>query len=503
MNSAMPEQEIEPLRCRITELETRVAQLTEELRLALMRNFGKTSEKLHPDQWELPFNEDPQQAPEDNEEAATITYQRSKAGRKPISESLPREDYYHDLTDEEKICACGHLMSKIGEDVNERVHIEPAKLIVKRHHHAKYGCSVCQGLSDESKGAVKTAKGEPALIPGSIVTPELLAFVWTNKFCDHLPFYRQEAGFERIGIGISRQDMSNWTLRIAGRELGPLIEALEQNIREGPVIQMDETPVKVLKLDHSQKDGKGWMWLSRGGPLGRPAVRYRFASGRGHVHAKEFLADWNGYLQTDGYQAYNLALEGTKITHVGCWAHARRKFYDANKVSASNLTKDALGRIGKLYKLDSDLRGLKLNDEEFVARRQSVLGEYLEGLRVWFDTQAADTLPSGKTGQAFAYVAGQWDKLVRFIDHAWLTPDNNKAENAIRPFVLGRKNWLFAGTDLGAEASCRVFTLIETAKANGLEPHGYLTKVLRALPDVRQNGDWKSLLPWNLSTGKN
>ena len=236
-----------------------------------------------------------------------------------------------------------------------------------------------------------------------------------------------------------------------------------------------------------------------------PAVRYRFAPGRGNEHAKDLLGNFQGWLQTDGYAGYDTALVGSKIVHVGCWAHVRRKFFEADKVASSTLTRDALGRIKKLYQLENQSREESkkenLSEQAFLLRRKDLLGGYLKDLRQWFDQTAAETLPSGPAGKALAYAVGQWDKLVRFLEHLELTPDNNRAENAIRPFVVGRKNWLFHGNDTGAKASCVVYTLIETATLNGKEPWAYLKAILERLPAVRLSGDWESLLPWNLATG--
>jgi transposase len=403
-------------------------------------------------------------------------------------------------------CACGHQLVKIGEDISEKLMMVPAQIWVARHHHSKYACKHCEGLSDESKPAVIRAQGEPDLIARSIVSASLLAHIWTAKFCDHLPFYRQEAGFARIGAEISRQNMVNWTMTVSG-ELEPLMDLIETQIREGPLINMDETPVKVLKMPHTGKEGQGYMWLVRGGTRERKAVRYRFAPGRGSQHAKAILTNFRGYLQTDAFGAYDVVAQDGQVTQVGCWAHARRKFMDADKVAPSNLTKDALGRIRKLYELEKTCREhakkQSLSDEEFHEYRRSVLVPFLDALKDWMDATAAATLPSGATGKAFAYTAGQWDKLERYLEHPWMTPDNNLAENAIRPFVLGRKNWLFHGNEEGAEASCRVYTLIETAKMNRLEPWAYLKDLLEKLPAVRISGDWDSLLPWNINQGKN
>ena len=265
---------------------------------------------------------------------------------------------------------------------------------------------------------------------------------------------------------------------------------------------MDETPVKVLKLERTGKDGQGYMWLARGGPAERPAVRYRFAPGRGSEHAKTYLGEFTGFLQTDGYAGYDTALAGRAVTPVGCWAHARRKFVEAGKASPSNLSKDVIGRIKKLYELEKGCREhskhFGLDADSFVVHRRQLIEPHLEDLKRWLDREVARTLPSGATGKAIAYTVGQWTKLAAFLGHADLTPDNNRAENAIRPFVLGRKNWMFHGNEAGAEASCRVYSLIETAKLNHWEPWAYLNELLIRLPAVRQTGDWPSLLPWNL-----
>ena len=484
----------------------RIEQLTLELMLAIHRIWGRSAEKFEP-QGPLLFDElaEPSQPPA--ETAGDEEKKPSNRGRKPLSSRLPRVDHRHQLPESERMCRCGKCMVQIGEDTNEKLGMFPARVWVDRHHHAKYACpdANCPFSGDDSRPGVLTAPGPLPLIPRSIVTASLLAHIWTAKFCDHLPFYRQEAGFRRIEAEVSGQDMSNWTRKVSG-QLEPLITLVERSIREGPVIQMDETPVTVLKLERTGETGQGYMWLARGGPPKRPAVRYRFAPGRGNEHAKRFLGNFRGWLQTDAWAAYDTALEGSsQIVHVGCWAHVRRKFFEADKVASSALTRDALGRIKKLYKLEDQCRDEakqeNLADEAFLERRKALVEPYLKDLRHWLDHTAAETLPSGPAGKALAYTAGQWDKLVRFLEHPWLTPDNNRAENAIRPFVIGRKNWLFHGNDAGAAASCTVYTLIETAKLNNWEPFAYLKEVLERLPAVRLSGDWESLLPWNLKTG--
>lgn len=231
------EKEVEDKNKLIAKLETDLKRIQEELRLALQRQFGKSSEKVV-GQDDLPF-EDLQndETPESIETVVIAQHERrTKAGRKRLADSLPRTDVFHDLSDAEKTCACGHQLTKIGEDISEKLVMVPAKVWVDRHHHAKYACKQCQGLADESKPGVIRAAGDPDLFPRSIVSAPLLAHIWTAKFCDHLPFYRQQYGFVRIGAEISRQDMVNWTMKVTG-ELEPLIVLIDQAIREGPVIR--------------------------------------------------------------------------------------------------------------------------------------------------------------------------------------------------------------------------------------------------------------------------
>ena len=506
MDMALALEKIDALETENKKLSVRVHMLEEELKLALFRRFGKSSERYQ-GQGELPFSAEygPTESSEAPVETEKISYTRGKPGRKKLSAALPREHHYHDLDASERRCACGHELTRIGEDVSERLNVIPAKLWVEVHHHPKYACAHCQGVNDSDEPSVKKAAGGKALLPGSIVTPGLAAFIWTNKFCDHLPFYRQEASFERIGALVSRQDMSNWTIALA-EELEPLIALIEDEIRAGPVIQMDETPVKVLKLDRTGSDGQGYMWLALGGADGARAVRYRFAPGRGSIHASSFLGEYAGFVQSDGYKAYDAVAGTANWTHVGCWAHARRAFFEANKVAYSSLLTDALGRIKKLYALEDTARGAGLEGEAFVAHRRGLIEPFLCEFKTWAEKIVADVLPSGKSGTAFAYLLGQWDKLERFLEHERLTPDNNQAENAIRPFVVGRKNWLFSGNDTGAEASCRVFSLIETAKRNRKDPYAYLLAVLSTIPDIKITRTWECLLPWNIdiqNSGRN
>ena len=484
------------------QLMAEILQLKEKLKLALFQKFGKTSEKLV-DQGELPFEET--SAPEEplaTESQSQIVpeHSRKKAGRKPLNPAIPRDHIYHELSEGDRTCVCcGDVMDKMGEEVSERLKIIPEQVSVECHHRIKYACQRCDGVENEAEGAVKIAPGEPTILPGSILTPELLAITLTNKFCDHLPYYRQEKRFERIGVDVSRQDMGNWQMALT-RQLDPLMELFEREIRCGPVLQMDETPVVVLNQEGKKAGTLSYMWLSKGG-WEHPVVRYKFASTRGSEHAKKILEGYTGYLQTDGWEAYETALGklgDPSIIHVGCWAHARRKFFDVEKSCSSFLTKEALKRIGWIYEAENELRVKNLGPDELQNGRMESVLPLMEGFKTWLLEMVPRIAPASLTAKAMKYALNQWDRLTHVVDHPLIRIDNNTAENSIRPFALGRKNWLFSGNEAGAESSCRIYTLIETAKLNGLNPFDYLYRLIKAIPLIKSSEDWKNLVPWNI-----
>jgi transposase len=442
----------------------------------------------------------PESEKTDGDEAVEVAaHRRKKRGRKPLSKFLPREEIVHDIPAEEKQCACGSELVKIGEEVSERLQVIPEQIYVERHIRPKYACKTCEGSGDEERPAVRIAPAVPSIIPKSIVTPGLLAFILVNKYVDHLPFYRQEKRFERIGIGISRQEMSGWQ-RKAYERLLPLFELLKKQLKTGPVMQIDETTVQVMKEPGRDNTKKSYMWLARGGPPGRPVYLYAYRQSRASRHIVEIIEGFSGYLQSDGYEGYDTALRGREeIIHVGCFAHARRKFFEASKVTKkAGSAEEGLKYIGKLYAVEKTLRAQALSEEDFLSERREQVEPVLEKFKTWLDKMAPHILPSSLVGKAVHYTLGQWEKLVRYVESPYLTPDTNAVENAIRPFVLGRKNWLFSGSPEGAESSCGIYSLIETAKQNGLNPYSYLHKVFEAVPLIKSDNDWESLLPWNV-----
>jgi transposase len=486
----------------ITSWEERYTSLEEQYKLLLLQKFGRKSEKgsNDPNQKFLFSDEADTEIHEDiTGQAETITYSRKKPGRKPIDDSLPREDVIIDLPEEEKMCACGHEMVRIGEETSERLQVILPKMWVERIIRPKYACKFCEGSGDEDKPAVRIADIPVSIIPKSIVTPGLLAFIIVNKFVDHLPYYRQEKRFERIGIHLSRQNMSNWQ-QAAFEKIKPLIKLLKEHIRGGPVINMDETPVQVLNEPGRSDTSKSYMWLTRGGFPDKPAFLYSYRETRGSNHIRELTEGFKGYLQSDGYRAYETALEGNEnIIHVGCMAHARRKFYEASKVSKkAGSAEEAMKFIRKLYTIEDTLRSEGLDENEFISKRKEQAKPVLKKFKIWLDKRSLQVPPSLKLGEAIKYTLNEWPRLIRYLESSYLTPDNNVSERAIRPFVLGRKNWLFSGSPLGAESSCAMYSLIETAKHNSLNPNDYLLKVFEDAPLIKSAEEWEALLPWNL-----
>jgi transposase len=494
----------EKVQTYINNLNLKFDALKEQLDAVLFRKFNRSSEELDVKQ-ELLFDKEetlPEETKTETEETTEQikSYTRKKPGRKPIDPSLPRKEIIHDIADEDKVCACGCALSKIGEETSEKVNIIPPQIWVERHIRPKYACKACEGSGDEDKKVFKIAPVEPAIIDKSIVTPGLLAFIIVNKFVDHLPYYRQEKKFERIGIYISRQDMSNWQ-RKAFEKLGPLISLLKKEVRSGPLIRMDETPVQVLNEEGRENTTKSYMWLSMGGTPGKECFVYDYRQTRAASYVREYLSEYSGFLQTDGYEGYVSALKDKpKIIHVTCFAHARRYFFDAVKSGKTGSADEGIKHIQKLYAIENNLRAKKLPDDVFLEERRKEAQPVLEQFKAWLDKKVTQVPPSVLIGKAVNYTLGQWGKLIRYLDCPYLTPDNNLAENAIRPFVLGRKNWLFSGSPEGAVSSCAFYSLIETAKYHKLNPHTYLMKVFEIAPflDIKNEKDFEKLLPWNL-----
>ena len=490
---------------RLKELEPfqhKYYALKEQYDALLYKKYVRSAETLKDDKQQPLFNEEPEQpiaAEREAEKEAIKSYTRKKPGRKPLDPNLRRVETIIDIPEAEKTCACGTQMTKIGEETSEKLEIIPQSIYVTKTIRPKYACRHCEGTADEDQPAVKIAPIPPAIIPRSIASASLLSYILIHKYQDHLPFYRQELQFQRIGVEISRQDMSNWQQQVYGKLL-PLFRLLEEIQKTGPVMRMDETTVQVMGEEGRSDIQKSCMWLARGGPPDTPVVLYRYRQTKGSYHAKEFLAGFKGYLQTDGSDIYDAAVAGLpEIIQVGCFAHARRKFFEASKATKTpQSAEEGIKHIRKLYELEDRLRKENRAESNFLSERKKQAEPILTAFRVWLNKRANEVLPSALLGKAVAYTLKQWDKLVAYLESPHLTPDNNASENAIRPFVLGRKNWMFNKSPEGAESSCGMYSLIETAKQNGIEPLAYLRGLFEKAPLAASPEDWEKLLPWNI-----
>ncbi len=506
---------------QLAKREQHIEQLLEYIELLRRKRFGARTDKLPDNQLNL-FDESElealigeleAQAPgEDSEEASDTSDEaarkpKQKPVRRPLPPHLTRVERIIDLSDADK-AALGDEWTLIGYDSSEQLAVIPRQFYVIEYKRAKY-----VPLNDQVNGAeagVKIAPRPAQIIPKSMAHASLLAHVVSAKFVDALPLYRQEKGFERDGIQISRQTLAGWMTQLLG-PLNPVAEALQRQLRQGRVIHVDETPLQVLKEPGREASQKSYMWVYRGGPPDKPVLWFHYTDSRAGQVAREFLfpkedafccdgrAPPGGfYLQSDGYTVYEtLAKHPGVLGHAGCWAHVRRKFVDAaNGRKNTAAAHQMVAYIRKLYVVERAIGDADPHERARIRREKSA--PILETIKAWLDEKVQKTLPKGLLGKAIGYALGQWPILTTFLEDGCLEIDNNKAENAIRPFVIGRKNWLFAGSPRGAEASALLYSLIETAKANDLEPWAYLNHLFEQLPTAKTDEAIEALLPHNL-----
>lgn len=484
--------------------------LEERVRYLYHKLFGKKSEKSSGPSPQLPLFDLPEPDPDTakppkEKESEVKGHKRSRSGRKPLPAELPRVEQIHDIPEEEKVCSCGAELSCIGEEVSEKLDIIPASIRVVRHIRPKYACRCCEGVEGKGK-TVKIAPVSPQMVAKGIASGGLLAHILTAKFADALPFYRQEQQFKRLGVDLNRNVMSSWAIKVS-QKCKPLQELLQQEVLSGPLVNVDETTVQVLHEPGRTATTKSYMWIFRGGNTKRPSLLYHYAPTRSANVAEDFFKEYSGAVQSDGYSGYNFLDDKQEITHLGCLAHARRKFFDADKARGKKAGKPgsttvALNFIRDLYALEKEFSRNGLSGEDLVAARHEKSKKLLGKFRKWLLEKERQVLTKGLLGKAISYTLSQWHRLEQFINCAEATPDNNLAENAIRPFVIGRKNWLFAGTVDGARASATIYSLIETAKACKLEPYAYLRYLFEKLPFAETEDDYRQLLPSNLSPEK-
>ena len=511
---------IEKQKLHIESLEQIIRRLSSELNWANekykaqeLRHYGRKSEKYSKeddiqgrlfDEAEANESEKPEPVVE---KVAVPAHERSKRGRKPKPTDLPVREVLHELDATERACpCCGKERPCIGEERTEEFDLVPAHVEKIVHVMKSYGPCDCESFAKAAEASAEAqvirAPGPAKLVKGSDFTNQTIAFFLTAKYVDALPFYRLSRMLERSGLIVSRAGLSNLAMA-AGREIGDLVEAMNRDIVTSPVMLMDETTVQVLR-EGEGPPGKSYMWCAQGYWQGRPIKRFAYHPSRSGSFADALLGDFRGFLQTDGYSGYNHLDGKPGIVHVGCLAHVRRKFVEAWEVAGKQgAAKEAVDLIAKIYRNESELRAAlskgTMDERSFTTTRAESMKPLFARLRAWVMARGLDTAPQSKLGKAVSYAQAVFDRCVRFVEHPWLTPDTNAVENAIRPFVVGRKNWLFSGSPRGAHASAGLYSLIETAKANDHEPYVYLCYLFDELPKCATAEEREALLPYKLS----
>jgi len=486
----------------ILQLKAEVQWLKEQVGLAKKRLFGPSSEQNPPGQEALLFNEAEVEAAHElpAPESETVTYTRRKSiGHRELQlADLPVEEIDYDLPEEDRICpACAGPMHEMGADVRQEIKIVPPSITLVKHNRTKYACRRCDRNAE--KTPILAAPMPIAAFPNSLASPSAVAYIMCQKFVESSPLYRQEQSLHRLGFDIPRQTMANWM--IAGAAwLEHIYARMYAHLLERDILHADETPVQVLEEAGRDAQKKSYMWLYRSGRYGPPIVLFDYQQTREGEHPRRFLTGYRGYLQADGYAGYE-GLPGVVLS--GCFAHARREFVDAISVLPEPVrnkgeTSSHRGLVfcSKLYAIERSLHDA--SPEERHAARQERSQPVLDRFRVWLDGMAACALPKSPLGGAVQYCRNQWPKLITFMEDGRLEIDNNRAERSIKAFVIGRKNWLFANKPRGARASSVIYSIVETAKENGLSPLTYLTHLFEKLPNikVKDPAALDQLMPW-------
>ncbi|CAD9197430.1 IS66 family transposase [Acinetobacter bohemicus] len=398
----------------------------------------------------------------------------NKPKRRPLPDHLPTLRIEHEPASTQ--CSCGCTLRRIGEDISEKLNFRPAQFYKEQHIRGKWVCDQCDILTQQAMPAYVIDKG--------IATPELLSHVLVSKYADHLPLYRQRQIFLRAGVDLSRSTLSDWIGR-CGVELEPLTNALKQVVLQQQVLHADETPVTIMQMgDDEKKPKKGYVWAyatTQYNPV--HAVIYDFQPSRSGQHAEEFLKGWQGHLVCDDYSGYKARFKSGDVIEVGCMAHARRKFHELHVTGKSQIAEQALLMIQRLYAIEAELRkntdGTAEHRREY---RQQHSQPVMQQLYEWLNQHYLTVPSSSPTAKAINYSLKRWQALSRYLDDGNLPIDNNWAENSMRPWALGRKNWLFAGSLRSGQRAANIMTLIQSAKLNGLDPYAYLSNVLKRLP---------------------
>jgi transposase len=495
---------------QIETLQSRVAFFEEQYRLLKHKQFGPSSETtvaqaLLFNEAELAQDSAAHEADttSDAETQTVAAHTRTKRGRKGLPETLPTERIEYTLPEEERICpCCNGPLHAMSTECREELEFIPAR--IKRIEHVRhvYGCRECERCAEQA--TIVTAPAPQPPIPRSYASANLLAHIITAKFVYGLPLYRLESQFELLGVSLPRSMSSQWLIRSAGL-FECIYGRLQQHLRRRSVLHADETTVQVLREPGREAQTKSFMWLYRSaGADGPPIVLFDYQTGRDGENPRTFLDGFRGYLHVDGYAGY----EGmAHITLSGCWAHARREFHDAIQA----LPKDKRQVIGKahqglafcnrLFEIERKMtrRERPPTPEERQIERERDSRPVLDEFHAWLGAMQPIVVPKSALGKAVGYCLNQWEKLGRFMEDGRLEIDNNRAERSIKPFVIGRKAWMFANTPSGARASAVLYSLVETAKENRLDPAAWLAHLLREIPNLPAETDeaLDALMPWN------
>lgn len=480
--------------------------LLEQLKAFQRKLFAAKSEARGSEQKDLFLNEaeamaaaaaQPAQEEEGTPETEVAGHKRKKRGRKPLDPALPRVEVRHELPESERVCPHdGQTLVEIGVEVSEQLDIVPQQVRVIQHQRVKYACPCCDG-------GIKTTPAPARIIPKGLLTESALAWCITSKYQDGLPLYRQAALLHRFGGDLSRGTLAASIVRV-GQAVQPIINLLRDHLLEADVVYGDETTVQVLKEPGRPAQRKSFLWAQMNG-TGPPVRLFAYSPTRETKQATALYAGIKpgAVLMTDGYAPYDDVANTYQLVHIGCWAHARRYLVEAEQALPKDKRADHpvsgfLQRIGKLFAIERHT--LEMKPEQ----RQQVRAEQSQPLLAEIETMLLQhlhtVLPQSLFGKALHYLHGQWPKLVRYIENGTWPISNNPCENAIRPFVIGRRNFLFCDTVAGANASASLYSLVETCKANDVDPYQYLVALFKALPHAQTADDYEALLPWTLKS---
>jgi transposase len=492
---------VEELTSAVEDLSLKLKWYEEQMNLAKLKRFGASSEATGQQMLDL-FNEaEAEQNPKTAEpEIEKITYERKKRMTDPDSKlnDLPVERIEYGI--EDAACPqCHGPMHVMTEEIRKELKVIPAQLVVIEHVRKVYACRHCE--AHDIKTPILRAKMPNAVIPKSMVSPSLLAFVMNRKYCEAVPLYRQQQQFQNYGIDLSRQNLANWM--IAGAKwLDHLYRRLHMILLTKDILHADETTVQVLNEKNRKAEIQSYMWVYLTGKSDDPIALYEYQETRSTKHPRAFLSGFKGYLHTDGYAGYQ-GIDGVKL--VGCLAHARRKFDEAIKAcpkgadQALLASQEGLDFCNQLFKIEREIEDKTFEEskEARTLRSRPLLDRFLS----WLNQKSRQVLPKSSLGTAIQYCLNQWPKLTVYLEDGRLDLSNNRAERAIKPFVIGRKNWLFSNTPRGASASATIYSIVETAKQNGLSPYHYLEYLFEQLPniDLDDRDKLDQLLPWSAS----